>query len=78
MTNEKPKRKTHTSNEVKRRYNEKAYDRLQLVVKKGKKDIIKNFATLKGDTLNGFVNRAIDETMERENMKRDDENVTSI
>ena len=66
MADEKPKRKTHTSNEVKRRYNEKTYDRLQLVVPKGKKDEIKDFATSNGESLNGFVNRAIDETMERE------------
>ena len=66
MKEKKAKRKTHTSNEVKRRYNEKVYDRLQLVVPKGKKDAIRDFATAKGESLNGFVNRAIDETIERE------------
>jgi len=66
MTNDAPKRKTHTSNEVKRRYNEKTYDRLQLVVPKGKKDTIRAYAENIGESLNGFVNRAIDETMERE------------
>jgi len=65
MADEKAKRKTHTSNEVKRRYNEKVYDRLQLVVPKGKKDTIRDFAVANGESLNGFVNRAIDETMER-------------
>jgi len=63
---EKPKRKTYTSNEVKRRYNEKTYDRLQLVVPKGKKDEIRDFATARGKSLNGFVNEAIDEKIERE------------
>lgn len=52
-----------TSNESKRKYNEKAYDRIQLVVKKGKKDEIKAFAESHGYTLNGFVNEAIDEKM---------------
>ena len=33
-----------TSNESKRKYNEKSYDRIQLVVKKGKKEEIKSFA----------------------------------
>mgnify|MGYP003254417584 FL=1 len=33
---EKPKRKTRTSSEVKARYNAKAYDRIQLNVKKDK------------------------------------------
>jgi predicted HicB family RNase H-like nuclease len=69
MADEKPKRKTHTSNEVKRRYNEKTYDRLQLVVPKGKKDAIRNYAISNGESLNSFVNRAIDETMEREQAK---------
>ena len=31
---EKPKRKTRTSNEVKKRYNMKTYDRLTIVVRK--------------------------------------------
>ena len=31
---EKPKRKTHTSNEVKKRYNDKTYDRITIVVRK--------------------------------------------
>ena len=65
MADDKTKRKTHTSNEVKRRYNEKTYDRLQLVVPKGKKDEIREFAATKGESLNGFVNRVIDEAMER-------------
>ena len=41
---------------AKNKYNAKAYDRVALQVKKGRKDII----------LNGFINRAIDETMERD------------
>jgi hypothetical protein len=65
MADEKTKRKTHTSNEVKRRYNEKTYDRLQLVVPKGKKDDIRDFAVANGESLNGFVTRAIDEAIER-------------
>ena len=62
---DKPKRKTHTSAAVKRRYNEKAYDRLQLVVPKGKKAAIKECADGQGESLNAFVSRAIDERMER-------------
>jgi uncharacterized protein (DUF1778 family) len=49
-----------------RKYNEKAYDRIELKVPKGKKDEIKAHATQRGESLNGFVNRAIDETMERD------------
>ena len=48
------------------RYNEKAYDRINIAVPKGRKDLIKAHAESKGESINGFVNRAIDETMERE------------
>ncbi len=54
-----------TSNESKRKYNEKAYDRIQLVVKKGKKEEIKACAEKHGYSLNSFVNEAIDEKMKR-------------
>lgn len=42
------------------------YDRINLTVEKGKKDIIKEHAESKGESVNGFINRAISETMERE------------
>ena len=48
------------------RYNAKSYDRIELKVKKGNKDIIKAHAERNGESINGFVNRAIDETMERD------------
>ena len=48
------------------RYNEKAYDRINIAVPKGRKDLIKAHAESHGESVNGFVNRAIDETMERE------------
>lgn len=54
-----------TSNESKRKYNEKTYDRIQLVVKKGKKEELKTFAEAHGYTMNSFVNEAIDEKMRR-------------
>lgn len=39
------------------------YDRIQLVVYKGKKEKIKAYADSKGESVNAFVNRAIDEAM---------------
>ena len=51
---------------AKNKYNAKSYDRIELKVKKGNKDIIKAHAENNGESLNGFVNRAIDETMERD------------
>ena len=42
------------------------YDRINLTVEKGRKDLIKAHADSKGESVNGFINRAITETMERE------------
>ena len=55
-----------TSNKSKAKYNAKTYDRIQLVVPKGKKEQIAEFAKSKGRSLNGFVNEAIDEKIERD------------
>ena len=52
--------------EANNRYNAKAYDRINIAVPKGQKDIIKAHAESKGESINGFVNRAIDEKMQRE------------
>ena len=60
-----------TSSAVKNRYNAKTYDRITIVVKKGQKEIIKTHAErLDGGSVNAFIQRAIAETMERDNAKR--------
>lgn len=41
----------------------KAYDRINLTVPKGKKEEIQAFAEANGESVNGFINRAISETM---------------
>lgn len=41
-------------------------ERISLVVPKGKKEHIKAHAESRGESLNGFVNRAIDEAIDRE------------
>lgn len=56
-----------TSAAVKNKYNEKAYDRINLVVKKGEKEIIAAHAEKLGESVNGFINRAIRETIQRDN-----------
>lgn len=48
------------------RYVSKNYDRLNIMVPKGKREQLKNHAESQGESLNGFVNRAINETMERD------------
>lgn len=42
------------------------YDRINVTMPKGKKDIIKAHADGQGESVNAFINRAIDETMERD------------
>ena len=48
------------------KYNAGAYDRIELRVKKGEKEHIKDHAAKRGESLNEFINRAIDETMQRD------------
>lgn len=60
---------SRTSSKVKDRYNAKAYDEIKTRVSKGKKETIKAHAEQQGESLNGFINRAIDETMQRDNTK---------
>ncbi len=42
------------------RYNKKAYDRINVIVKKGQRQIIKDFAASQGKSLNRFICDAID------------------
>lgn len=41
-------------------------DRISVALPKGKKDQIKTFAESKGESVNSFINRAINEAMEQE------------
>jgi hypothetical protein len=52
------------STRAKNKYNAANYERIALVVPKGKKAKIKAYADSKGDSINGFVNKAIDKAME--------------
>ena len=49
------------------KYVKNKYDRFGLTMPKGKLDTIKAHAEARGESVNGFINRAIDETMERDN-----------
>lgn len=42
------------------RYNKKAYDRIDIIVKKGQRQIIKDFAASQGKSLNRFICDAIE------------------
>lgn len=48
------------------KYNAANYERVELRLKKGKKALLKDHAQTRGESLNEFVNRAIDETIERD------------
>lgn len=48
------------------KWNAKAYDRVNLTMPKGRKAEIQAYAETKGESVNGFINRAIDEAIERD------------
>ncbi len=48
------------------KYEKENYDKVLVRMEKGKKEEIKQHATRNGESVNGFINRAIDETMERD------------
>lgn len=49
------------------KYVKNNYDRIELTVKpKGKKEEIKTHASMHGETLNSFINRAIDEAIKKD------------
>lgn len=52
-----------TSAAAKNRYNDKAYDRINLTVKKGDKEKIQVCALEHGESVNAYINRLIREDM---------------
>ncbi len=48
------------------KYISKAYDRVNLTLPKGQKDVVQSHAATHGESVNGFIGRAISETMERD------------
>lgn len=48
------------------------YDRVNVTFPKGKKDAIKVHAEAHGESVNSFINRAIDAQIERDNAKNND------
>ncbi len=47
-------------------WNARNYDRVNLMLPKGQKDITRAHASKRGESLNAFINRAIREAMERD------------
>ena len=52
------------------KYNAKAYQEIKIRVPMGKKSILAAHAETQGESLNKFINRAIDEAVERDNAKK--------
>ena len=48
------------------RYMKQNYDEIKVRVSKGQKDVIQAHAAARGESVNGFIGRAITETMERD------------
>lgn len=49
-------------------FNAQAYDRINLTVPKGKRQEIREYAEKRGESVNGYINRLIEEDM-RKNSK---------
>ena len=52
------------------KYVKNNYDRVNVTMPKGKKETIQAHAVAQGESVNGFINRAIDHEMERDGQKR--------
>ena len=53
------------------KYKRANYDRMEKLVPKGKKEIIKAHAESMGESVNGFISRAIDNQIERDKSARE-------
>ena len=58
---------TEAQKQSARKWDAANLDRISIAVPKGQKDVIKAHAEARGESVNAFVGRAIEETMERDN-----------
>ena len=61
-----PQKYTEAHKEGNRKWDTANLDRVSVAMPKGKKDIIKAHAEAHSESVNGFINRAIDEAIERD------------
>ncbi len=54
---------SNAQQEATARYNKKTYDRIEVIVKKGRRQVIKDFAASQGKSLNKFICDAIEYQM---------------
>ncbi len=62
-----------TSSQSKNKYNRKAYDRISVMLPKGKKDLYKKVAQSKGLSLNGYINNLLISDLPKEYSNQSDE-----
>lgn len=55
---------------AKNKYNAKAYDSIRILVPKGEKEVLRAIAEEQGESLNKFINNAIDETLNKYNQNK--------
>lgn len=63
-----------TSSESKNKYNKKAYDRINVMLPKGKKEVFVKIAQSKGLSLNGYINMLLNENLKYRNANQSDDN----
>lgn len=53
-----------------KKYDQEKIDRIAMRVPKGKREVIQAHAQEQGESINAFLNRAVDEAIERDRKKR--------
>lgn len=53
------------------KYMKNNYDEIKIRVEKGHRDVIKAAATAAGESVNGYIKKAVDQRMERDNAVTD-------
>ena len=66
MTDNEKKPVSKAQQKATAKYKKSNYDRMEILLSKGKKADLQIHAESKGESLNSFVNRAIDEAVERD------------
>lgn len=64
---EEKKRVSNAQKRAAEKYVKANYDEIKVRVPKGKKAVIKSHADNRGESMSGFINRAITETIEHDN-----------
>jgi predicted HicB family RNase H-like nuclease len=76
MPDKKPVSKAQQAATAK--YKKSNYDRMEILLSKGRKAELQSHAAAHDESLNSFVNRAIDETVEHDNAKGVDFDVANV